>query len=60
MDFVKSKVDENYSLGSEYISKHIDTNFSDLRNLLSSKIPGLDFENKVNLDRVILGQHVSP
>ena len=28
MDFVKSKVDEKYSLGSEYISKHIDTNLS--------------------------------
>ena len=59
MDFFKSEV-ENYSKGSEYISKHIDTNSSDLRNLLSSKTPGLDFENKVNLDRVILGQHVSP
>ena len=49
MDFFKSEV-ENYSKGSEYISKHIDTNSSDLRNLLSSKTPGLDFEDIVSLD----------
>ena len=50
MDFFKSEVDENYSMGSEYISKNSDTNFGVLRNLLSSKTPGLDFEVIVSLD----------
>ena len=31
-------------MGSKYISKHIDRNSSDLRNLLSLKTPGLDFK----------------
>ena len=44
MDFFKLEIDENYSMGLEYISKHSDTNFSDLRNLLSLKTPGLDFK----------------
>ena len=32
MDFFKSKVDETYSIGSEYISKHVDTNSKGIRN----------------------------
>ena len=44
MDFFKLEIDENYSMGLEYISKHSDTNFSDLRNLLSLKTPGLAFK----------------
>ena len=27
MDFFKLEIDENYSMGLEYISKHSDTNF---------------------------------
>ena len=50
MDFFKSEVDENYNMGSKYTSKHIDTNSSDLRNLLFSKTPGLDFKDIVSLD----------
>ena len=32
MDFFKSKVDEAYSIGSEYISMHIDTYSNGIRN----------------------------
>ena len=32
MDSFKSKVDETYSIGSEYISRHVDTNSMGIRN----------------------------
>ena len=45
MDFLLSKVDETYIIGSGYISKQIYTNSSGHRNHPSSKTPGLDFED---------------